>query len=228
MSQRRPLLIGIAVLVAVLLAAAGGVLVARNGGTGDGNQDAEDDQRQAAAAVVTMGDLPGASIGSGPEVAFETYGKCFASQPLLGLTGVGRTAAAQSPAYRLNGTTVGATVVLAEKAEDTIVAFDAVSDSDVFACITEAVDLIRDRGPQTFNQSETDEVIREPPVGDQSIAFRTERRSPLSTQDSTVVVMIARRGRGMAFLFTWSSGGQVFPDAERVRLANLMAERLPV
>lgn len=79
------------------------------------------------------------------------------------------------------------------------------------ACITEAINLIRDRGPQTFNQSEAHEVIREPPVGDQSIVFRTERRSPFSTQDSTVVVTIVRRGRGMAFLFTWSSGGQVFP-----------------
>ena len=227
MTQRRGVLWGIAALVAVVLVSAGGVLIARQGGEDDDQPDLQAEQRRATGALLTQQDLPGSTAGSRPEVEFSTYGKCFGSQPLLGLAGTGRTAAAQAPGFRVDDTTIGAAVVLARTAADTIAAFDALDDTDVFGCILEAVALLRDRGAQAFGQTEADEVIREPPLGDQSIAFRTVRRGPLRLQDSELVVTILRRGRGMAFLFTWSAGGRVWPEAERVRLASLMAARLP-
>lgn len=223
---RRGLQWGVAVLVAVVLMMAGGVLVARQGGEDD-RPDSEEEQRRATGALLTQDDLPGSTTGSRPEVEFPTYGKCFGNVPLLGLAGIGRTAAAQAPGFGVDHTTVGAAVVLAQTSADTIAAFDALNDTDVFGCILEAISLLRDRGPQAFGQTETDEVVREPPVGDQSIAFRTARHGPLRQQDSELVVTILRRGRGMAFLLTWSSGATVFPEPERVRLASLMAARLP-
>lgn len=225
MTKRRALPWVIAGLVAVVLAAAVGVLIGRDDGDDNGPDPAEE-ERRAISGLIRHEDLPGSSMGSRPEVEFPTYGRCFGAQPLLGLGAVGRTASAQAPGYRLDGTTVGAAVVVAEKAEDTIAAFEALSGSDAFGCIIEAVNVIRNEGPLPFNQTETDEVIREPPVGDQSIAFRTARRGPLRPQNSELVVTILRRGRGMAFLFTWSEGGVVFPEPERVRLASVMAARL--
>lgn len=162
------------------------------------------------------------------ETEYSTYGKCFGDKPLLSLAGPGRTAAAQSPGIELTAKAhVGSAVVLAETAEPTITTFAALSDTDVLSCIHDAFQRIVEQRTERFVERITDEVLREPPVGDQAIGYAIDLGALFRINDAHLSVTVVRAGRGLGFLFTSVVGPDRFPDAERVRMASLMAARMP-
>jgi hypothetical protein len=214
-------------LVLALLVSAGAIVVVR-GNAGSEKPSPEEEQRRATAALVARADLAGSTVGSVLETEYSTYGRCFGDKPLLGLAGTGRTAAAQSPGIELDADAhVGSAVVLAETAELTITTFAALSDTAVLSCIQDAFQRIVEQRTTRFVERITVEVLREPPVGDQAIGYAVDLGALFRTNDAHLGVTVVRAGRGLGFLFTSVVGPERFPDAERVRLAGVMAARMP-
>ena len=213
-------------LVLALLAAALIIVVRRVGGPKA--PSAGDERRRATAALIAPADIGQATVASVVEVEYSTYGRCFGDKPLLGLAGTGRTAAAQSAGVELDDKAyVGSAVVLAERAESTISTFAALTDTAVLSCIAEAFQRIVEERTQRFVQRISNEVLREPPVGDQSIGYAIDFGALFPINDAHLGVTVVRAGRGLGVLFTSVVGPQRVPDVERVRLASLMAARMP-
>ncbi|MGH9278851.1 MAG: hypothetical protein ACRD12_12205 [Acidimicrobiales bacterium] len=225
-SRSRVLAWVVSALVLALLAAAL-IIVARREGRPN-EPSAEVERRRATAALIAPVDIGQSTVGSVVEIEYSTYGKCFGDKPLLDLAGTGRTAAAQSPGVELDDRAyVGSAVVLAKRAESTISTFVALTDSAVLSCINEAFQRIVEERTERFVQQISIEVVREPPVGDQSIGYAIDFGALFPINDAHLGVTVVRAGRGLGFLFTAVGGPQRFPDAERVRLASLMAARMP-
>ncbi|MFN2503691.1 MAG: hypothetical protein ABR540_05570 [Acidimicrobiales bacterium] len=121
--------------------------------------------------------------------------------------------------------------MLARSIDVAIAAYRVFEDTATLSCFGLAFQGALEADTGQVMVSERSEVVREPPLADQSIASRFDygiappgRRAAESRRLFQVTIL--RKGRGLALLFVANSG-EPFPEAERQRLATTLAGRLP-
>jgi hypothetical protein len=196
--------------------------------------DGVPDERQrqlAERSLLGASDLPGYAPASATTVEAATYARCWDGTGLLGGTSTDRTATALSPVYRKGTTYVATSVVLARTPAASSAAYQRFEDTAMLSCVSAMFKgaVVSETGQVAL--IEQSEIVREPVLADQSIAYRLDlgiarpgRREPESHRHLQLTVL--RVGRGLAMVFS-ASVGSPFPEEERRRMARLVAGRFP-
>jgi hypothetical protein len=210
-------------------AAAALLLVAACGGGSDIPSAAED-EAAARRVVLTSADLPGYTEEPGdPDERSSAIDRCVANNPLLNVEDNPRGASGPDLTMGDNNIQVQSGALFAEKEAEAEEAFSDIQAALSSQClkdemrksVQEAVD------PDVNVQTVSAQTLPAPGGTDQSVASRVT--VPLESGDEQLTVYadltFLREGRGLAGVFTLQAGSP-FPDAERTRLAGVVAERL--
>lgn len=189
------------------------------------------EQRLAEESALAGGDLAGYTPGAHAQVEAGPYASCWDQSGVLTQAGGDRTASAQSQTYGKGTTFIGSYVMLLRTAAESTAGHRQFEDPSMPHCFASSFERVATAAPGQQVTATKSEVVREPALGEQSITFRidltvgtADRRQAQSHQ--LLQVTVVRTGRGVALLFT-ATTGRPFPDEERRRLASLIAGRLP-
>jgi len=182
-------------------------------------------------SLLVASDLPGYAPASATTVEAATYARCWAGTGPLIEASPDRTATAVSPVYRMGTTYVATAVVLARTPAASTAAYQRFEDTAMLSCVSGMFKGAVEAETGQVALNEKSELVREPVLADQSIAYRLDlgiarpgRREPESHRHFQLTIL--REGRGLAMVFAVSVGTP-FPEEERRRLATVVAGRLP-
>ena len=192
------------------------------------------DRATAQRIVLTPADVPNLPSIAKPSNYTETYARCGKSPLLPGGTDPRQAVPSAflkdetAEVRRLQTTALGSYAVVAANDAAARSTMGTARSQEFRTCLERelaaAVNaLIASATPVVQGAATVD--LPTPAMGDEVVAFRTtltERNSRHVFELTTV-----RKGRAMASLVTSRLGDVPFPDDERVRLARLMASRMP-
>ncbi len=193
------------------------------------------DQQKAQRVLLTAADLPGYAIDppdpdneNSPEIIADVTA-CVNNDPVIGqLLLENDPRGAESPDFsKGDASTASSTVTFAETEDLARAAMTALNATTFPACFSRALSAELRRDASNSAVTVTTTKLPALQVGDQSVGFRSVARfrsggtAVTVNLDSTFI----RSGRGLSVLDI-SSVGTVFPEAERSRLASIIAGRL--
>ncbi len=193
------------------------------------------DEQKAQRALLTAADLPGYTVAppdpddeNSPEIEAD-INACLNNNPVIILLGSDTDPrGASSPDFsKGDEITASSTVTFAESDDQAKAAITALSASTFPACFARALTAELRRDSDFTNVSVTTTKLPSLTVGDQSIGFRSVARFRAGGTAVTVNIdsTFIRSGRAVSVL-DLSSVGTPFPQAERSRLATVIAGRM--
>lgn len=192
------------------------------------------DRQKADRVVLAAADVPGFSQDP-PEPEEDTpefdaaANACVGNNPLLVQLGeAGDPRGVNGPDFsKGDEQMVSASVTFAETEEQAIAAITAASATTFPTCFARAFTAEIRRDPTFTNPSVTTTKLPSLTVGNQSVGYRSTLRARVEGQTVTLYFdfTFIRAGRGVAVLEDGGFGSP-FPEAERVRLATLLAQRM--
>lgn len=189
--------------------------------------DVSDDRRAAQRILLRPADVP--TVPPGPTSRYaEAYFECGRSQLLP--TGndprypppTGYLGDETAEVGRAQTTVVNSWAVLAPNESTGREVVAILRRPEVLDCVTRRIADGFLEGP-SGDAAQRTSPLPTPMLGDETVAFRT-RVTDMVNFD--VELTVIRRGRALAYLLTSRLGNTPFEDAERLRLARLMAERM--
>ncbi len=210
-----------AVAALLLFAACGG---------GSEVPSAAEDEAAAQKVVLSSADLPGyTQEPSDPDERSSAIDRCVANNPLLNVEDNPRGVSGADFTKDDSNVQVQSGALFAEKEADAQKAFSDIQAALSSQClkdemrktVEEAVD------PGVVVRTVSAQTLPAPGGSDQSIASRLTVPLESGAERLTVYADLTflREGRGLAGVFTLQAGSP-FPDAERTRLAEVVAKRL--
>jgi len=189
------------------------------------------DQQKAQRVVLTNADVPGYTVSppDPQDVNLQTEANpCDNRNPLTARLGETDDAhGASSPDFTKGGTiTISSSATFGDTEDQARAAFADLGVATFPACFAKAfVDELK-KDSAVSNATATGSKLPALTVGDQSLGYRITSKFRTSGTPVTVYsdFTFIRSGRGVAGLSITSS--PAFPEAERVRLATLLATRL--
>jgi hypothetical protein len=180
--------------------------------------------------VLTAADLPGftADAPDADAGAASGAGECLGDSPVLIQLGEpSEPRGATSNDFSKGAITVRADVTFAESDDAARAAVTTLTAASFPACYSEILTSVLNEESNITNVSVTTTRLPAVSVGDQAVGFRATSKLRFNGMPITVYAdsIFIRSGRGFAILELTSTPAP-FPDADRLRLATTLADRM--
>ena len=189
------------------------------------------DKEKALRVVLTAADLPGFTADP-PDAddagAASGAGECMGDNPVLYQLGeASDPRGATSNDFSKGAVTVRSDVTFAESDDVARAAVATLTTASFPACYSEILTSVLNEESNITNVSVTTTRLPTLNVGDQAVGFRATSKLRFNGMPITVYAdsIFIRSGRGFTILELTSTPAP-FPDAERLRLATTLAERM--